>query len=175
METPVVHALFALPQIGKFALLIETGKDCYVLQLRFWGWQAETARPWPTNAAALRWMLAGSQRTTPLPQDQHLVRPSQLHARSMEGPNPKRIGRCQISFARTECDIAQSRAGATASRACSVLNSTGCTRTLNSGAVAFKNFGARVKGNVVSLSEPTRAYKVDLNKFAPGQKLGGPG
>ena len=41
------------------------------------------------------------------------------------------------------------------------------------GGVAFTNVAARVKGNVRSLYEPTRAYKVDLNKFAPGQKLGG--
>jgi spore coat protein CotH len=41
------------------------------------------------------------------------------------------------------------------------------------GGVAFTNVAARVKGNVRSLYEPTRAYKVDLNKFVPGQKLGG--
>src|SRR5437867_2884603 len=41
------------------------------------------------------------------------------------------------------------------------------------GGVAFTNVAARVKGNLISLSEPTRSYKVDLNKFAPGQKLGG--
>jgi len=41
------------------------------------------------------------------------------------------------------------------------------------GGVAFTNVGARVKGNVRSFYEPTRAYKVDLNKFAPGQKLAG--
>jgi spore coat protein CotH len=41
------------------------------------------------------------------------------------------------------------------------------------GGVAFTNVAARVKGNVLSLSEPSRSYKVDLNKFAPGQKLAG--
>jgi spore coat protein CotH len=41
------------------------------------------------------------------------------------------------------------------------------------GGVAFTNVAARVKGNILSLSEPTRSYKVDLNKFVPGQKLAG--
>ena len=41
------------------------------------------------------------------------------------------------------------------------------------GGVIFTNVAARVKGNLISLSELTRSYKVDLNKFAPGQKLGG--
>jgi spore coat protein CotH len=41
------------------------------------------------------------------------------------------------------------------------------------GGVAFTNVAARVKGNVLSLSEPTRSYKVDLNKFTPAQKLVG--
>src|SRR6185503_5132798 len=41
------------------------------------------------------------------------------------------------------------------------------------GGVVFTNVAARVKGNLRSLYEPNRAYKVDLNKFAPGQKLGG--
>src|SRR5687767_15899156 len=45
--------------------------------------------------------------------------------------------------------------------------------SLELGGVAFTNVAARVKGNVRSFYEPTRAYKVDLNKFAPGQKLGG--
>ncbi len=41
------------------------------------------------------------------------------------------------------------------------------------GGVAFTNVAARGKGNLRSFYESTRAYKVDLNKFAPGQKLGG--
>ena len=41
------------------------------------------------------------------------------------------------------------------------------------GGVAFTNVAARVKGNERSWYEPTRAYKVDRNKFTPGQKLGG--
>lgn len=41
------------------------------------------------------------------------------------------------------------------------------------GSVAFTNVAVRVKGNLTSLCWPKRAFKVDLNRFAKGQKLGG--
>src|SRR2546425_953726 len=41
------------------------------------------------------------------------------------------------------------------------------------GGVTFTNVAVRAKGNIRSLYEPNRAYKVDLNRFAIGQKLGG--
>lgn len=39
--------------------------------------------------------------------------------------------------------------------------------------IAFANVAVRVKGNLTSLCWPKRAFKVDLNRFAKGQKLGG--
>jgi hypothetical protein len=44
------------------------------------------------------------------------------------------------------------------------------------GGIAFSNVAARVKGNgtyLASLSGDKRSYKVDLNRFTKGQKLGG--
>lgn len=41
------------------------------------------------------------------------------------------------------------------------------------GSVAFTNVAVRVRGNLTSLCWPKRAFKVDLNRFAKGQKLGG--
>ena len=41
------------------------------------------------------------------------------------------------------------------------------------GSVAFTNVAVRARGNMASLCWPKRAFKVDLNRFAKGQKLGG--
>jgi RNA polymerase sigma factor (sigma-70 family) len=41
------------------------------------------------------------------------------------------------------------------------------------GGVPFANVAVRVKGNVGALCGPKQAYKVDLNRFAKGQKLAG--
>ncbi len=41
------------------------------------------------------------------------------------------------------------------------------------GGLAFTNVAVRAKGNIRSLYAPNRAYKVDLNRFDKGQKLGG--
>ena len=41
------------------------------------------------------------------------------------------------------------------------------------GGVAFTNVGVRVKGNLVSLCGPKHSFKVDLDRFARGQKLSG--
>ena len=41
------------------------------------------------------------------------------------------------------------------------------------GGVAFTNVAARIKGNIRSLYRPNCSFKVDLNKFTKGQKLGG--
>jgi spore coat protein CotH/DNA-directed RNA polymerase specialized sigma24 family protein len=40
------------------------------------------------------------------------------------------------------------------------------------GNLAFSNVAVRAKGNMVSLCWPKRSFKVDLNRFAKGQKLG---
>src|SRR6185503_4629098 len=41
------------------------------------------------------------------------------------------------------------------------------------GGVAFTNAAVRVKGNIRSLFRPNCSFKVDLNKYVRGQKLGG--
>ena len=143
--------------------------------MRFWGWQAETARPWPTNAATPRldasrvrnaqdlyrttnvwlahlsfareqWKALDLKRIGPMP---NFIRPDGM--RHLRNPQARRSGLAGVlgfEFDWTHADF-------------------------ELGGVAFTNVAARVKGNVRSLYEPTRSYKVDLNKFAPGQKLGG--
>jgi len=144
--------------------------------VRFWGWRAaESARPWPTNAATPRldasrvrnaqdlyvttniwlahlsftreqWKALELKRIGPMP---NFFRPDGMHV--LRNPQARRSGVAGVlgfEFDWTHANF-------------------------EFGGVAFTNVAARVKGNVRSLYEPTRAYKVDLNKFAPGQKLGG--
>jgi RNA polymerase sigma factor (sigma-70 family) len=143
---------------------------------RFRNWQmAEMARPWPSNVATPRldagsvrhaqdfyrttniwlahlsftreqWKALDFKRIGPMP---NIVRPEGLIL--LRNPKARRsgvVGVLGFEFDWTHADF-------------------------ELGGVAFTNVAARVKGNVKSLSERTRAYKVDLNKFAPGQKLGG--
>src|SRR5258706_1939417 len=145
--------------------------------MRFLGWWqvAEITRPWPTNAATTRldasalrnaqdlyrttniwlahlrftreqWKALELKRIGPMP---NFVRPDGM--RLLRNPQARRsglVGVLGFEFDWTHADF-------------------------ELGGVAFTNVAARVKGNVRSLYEPTRAYKVDLNKFVPGQKLGG--
>ena len=144
--------------------------------VRFHGWRvAEVARLWPTNAATPRldassvrnaqdlyrttnvwvahlrftreqWKALELKRIGPMP---NAVRPDGM--RFMRNPQARRSGVAGVlgfEFDWTHAD-------------------------LEFGGVAFTNVAARVKGNLRSFYEPTRAYKVDLNKFVPGQKLAG--
>jgi RNA polymerase sigma factor (sigma-70 family) len=145
--------------------------------VRFWGWWQvpEVARPWPTDSTAPRleagsvrnaqdlyrttniwlahlsftreqWKALELKRIGPMP---NLVRPDGMWL--LRNPQARRSGLAGV----LGFEFDWTHAG------------------LELGGVAFTNVAARVKGNVKSLYEPTRAYKVDLNRFAPGQKLGG--
>lgn len=143
---------------------------------RFEGWQvAETARPWPTDAAAPR-LDARSVRSA-----QDLYRTTNIwhaHLRftleQWKALEFKRIGPMP-NFDRPEGLVFLRNPKARRSGIIGVLGFEFDWTHANFelGGVAFTNVAARVKGNVRSFHEPDRAYKVDLNKFAPGQKLGG--
>jgi RNA polymerase sigma factor (sigma-70 family) len=176
-----VAALITIPggiavYIDSFSGYSRLHSEATLWSMRFWGWrEAGTARPWPTNAATPRldasrvrnaqdlyrttniwhahlrftreqWKALDLKRIGPMP---NFIRPDGM--RHLRNPQARRSGLAGVlgfEFDWTHADF-------------------------EFGGVAFTNVAARAKGNVVSLSEPTRAYKVDLNKFAPGQKLGG--
>lgn len=145
--------------------------------VRFWGWWqlTETARTWPTNAATPR-LDASALRT---PSD--LYRTTNIwHAHlsftreQWKALEFKRIGPMP-HFDRPEGLMFVRNPQARRSGVAGVLGFEfdWTHADFELGGVTFTNVAARVKGNVRSFYEPTRAYKVDLNKFAPGQKLGG--
>ena len=143
---------------------------------RFRGWQvAERARPWPTNAATPR-LEASTLRNA-----QDLYRTTNIwlaHLRftreQWKALELKRIGPMP-NFVRPDGFILLRNPQARRSGSVGVLGFEfdWTHASFELGGVAFTNVAARVKGNARSLYEPNRAYKVDLNKFAPGQKLGG--
>src|SRR5688572_67056 len=177
-----LNILIAIPvgvavYIDSFSGYSRLRSEAILRSMHFLGWWqlTETARPWPTNAAtALRdastlrnasdlycttniwhahlrftpeqWKALEFKRIGPMP---NFVRPEGLVF--LRNPKARRSGLAGVlgfEFDWTHADF-------------------------ELGGVDFTNVAARVKGNVRSLYEPTRAYKVDLNKFAEGQKLGG--
>jgi hypothetical protein len=156
-----------------YSRLISEGSLWWV---RFHGWRvAEVARPWPANAATPR-LDAGSVRSA-----QDLYRTTNIwHAhlsftreqwKALElkriGPMPNAVRPDGMRLMRNP----QARRSGVVGVLGFEFDWTHANFEL--GGVAFTNVAARVKGNVRSLYEPTRAYKVDLNKFVPGQKFGG--
>ena len=145
--------------------------------MRFLGWWqlTETARPWPTNAATARLDASALRnaedlyRTTNIWHAHLRFTPEQWKALEF-----KRIGPMP-SFMRPEGLVFVRNPKARRSGVAGVLGFEfdWTHADFELGGVAFTNVAARVKGNILSLSEPSRSYKVDLNKFAPGQKLAG--
>jgi spore coat protein CotH len=151
--------------------------EAMLLSMRLLGWWqvAETARPWPTNAATPRLDARA------LHNAQDLYRVTNIwHAHlsftleQWQSLEFKRIGPMP-NFDRPEGLIFVPNPQARRSGVAGVFGFEFDWTHANFefGGVAFSNVAARVKGNVRSLYEPSRAYKVDLNKFAPGQKLAG--
>ena len=142
-----------------------------------WYWNlamAEVARPWPTNAV------------TP-PLDARLIRNAeQLYRTTNIWPvhltftreqwkalKPKRVG-VLANFILPDNRVLLRNPEARRSGLLGVLgyeydwSHAECAF----GQIPFTNVAARVKGNIASLLRK-RPFKLDLNKFAPGQKLGG--
>lgn len=144
--------------------------------IRFWAWRvAESPQPWPTHPATVpldattlrdpqdlyrttniwlahlsftpdQWHALEFKRIDPMP---HAIRPDGM--RLMRNPQARRSG--VLGVLGFEFDWTHAN--------------------FEFGGLPFTNVAARVKGNLRSLSLPHRAYKVDLNKFVPGQKLAG--
>jgi len=163
--------------IDSFSGYSRLRSEAILWSMRFLGWwqMGEMARPWPTNAATARldasvvrnaqdlyrttniwhahlrftseqWKALEFKRIGPMP---NFVRPEGLmHVRNPQARRSGIVGVLGFEFDWTHANF-------------------------ELGGVAFTNVAARVKGNILSLSEPARSYKVDLNKFAPGQKLAG--
>jgi RNA polymerase sigma factor (sigma-70 family) len=150
--------------------------EAVLWSVRFRGWQvAELARPWPANATTPQLdahNLLNAQdlyRTTNIWQAHLSFTPEQWKALEF-----KRIGP-MANFVRPEGLVLLRNPQARRSGIAGVLGFEFDWTHANFelGGVPFTNVAARVKGNVRSLYEPTRAYKVDLNRFVPGQKLAG--
>jgi spore coat protein CotH len=144
--------------------------------MRLQSWRgAEKIRRWPTNAASPR-LDAGRvrnaqefYRTTNIWPGHFSFTPGQW-----EALGPKRIG-AMTNFYRPGGMPLLRNPQARRSGINGVLGFEfdWTHADFELGGVAFTNVAARVKGNVRSLFEPDRAYKVDLNKFTKGQKLAG--
>jgi DNA-directed RNA polymerase specialized sigma24 family protein len=177
-----VFILISIP--GAIALSIDsrTGFSRFRSERILWtmrvlGWWQlrETARPWPTNAATPRFdasALRSAQdlyRTTNIWHAHLRFTPEQWQALELKriGPMPHFHRPEGLWFLRNP----QARRSGVAGVLGFEFDWTHAD--FEFGGVAFTNVAARVKGNAKSLTERTRAYKVDLNKFVPGQKLGG--
>jgi hypothetical protein len=169
---PVGLAIYIDSRSGYSRLISEAA----LWSMRFWGWQvAEMARPWPTNVATPRLEASAVRnaqdlyRTTNIWLAHLSFTPEQWKALEF-----KRIG-AMPNFARPDDGrrILRNPKARRSGRAGVLGFEFDWTHAnFELGGVVFTNVAARAKGNVISLSESTRSYKVDLNKFAPGQKLG---
>ncbi len=139
---------------------------------------AQPARPWPAAASAPRGTAAGVrsvqeiyQTTNIWPIHLQFTRPQ------WEAMEPKRIAPLP-HFLQPDGTALLRNPAASRSGLAGVLgfDFPWTTGRLEFGDVAFTNVAVRVKGNgtyLGSLYGDKRAYKVDLNKFAKGQKFGG--
>jgi RNA polymerase sigma factor (sigma-70 family) len=182
MGVPTVGALLAIPvgialYIDSFSGYSRLRSEAILWSVRFLGWWqvAEMARPWPTNAATPRLDASVVRNARELYRTTNIWHAHLRFTREQwKALELKRIGPMP-NFDRPEGLMFVRNPRARRSGVVGVLGFEFDWTHANFelGGVAFTNVAARVKGNVRSLYEPTRAYKVDLNKFVPGQKLGG--
>jgi RNA polymerase sigma factor (sigma-70 family) len=145
--------------------------------MRLLGWwqMRELARPWPSNAATPRLDARALHNAQDLYRTTNIWHAHLSFTREQwKALELRRIGPMP-NFDRPEGLIFLRNPQARRSGVVGVLGfEFDWTRAnFELGGVAFTNIAARVKGNVRSLYQATRAYKVDLNKFVPDQKLGG--
>ena len=150
--------------------------EFHLWSMRFRGWQvAEKARAWPTSAATPRLDAASVRSAKDLYRTTNIWHAHLTFTREQwKALEFKRIGPMP-NFDRPEGLVFLRNPKARRSGIAGVLGFEFDWTHANFelGGAAFTNVAARVKGNVRSLYEPTRAYKVDLNKFEAGQRLGG--
>ena len=138
----------------------------------------EPARPWPTNAATPRFDAGSVRNAQDLYQTTNIWLAHLSFTREQwKAIEPKYIG-AMANFTRPDGLWELRNPSAQRSGLAGVLGYEfdWAQASFEFGGVAFTNVAARVKGNgswLGSLVVPKRAFKVDLNKFARGQKLGG--
>jgi RNA polymerase sigma factor (sigma-70 family) len=138
----------------------------------------EPARPWPTNAARPRLDAGGVRNAQDLYQTTNIWLAHLSFTREQwKAIEPKYIG-AMPNFVRSDGLWELRNPNAQRSGLAGVLGYEfdWVRAAFDLGGVAFTNVAVRVKGNgswLGSLMVPKRAFKVDLNKFARGQKLGG--
>lgn len=138
----------------------------------------EPARPWPTNAATLRMDASVVRNAQDLYGTTNIWLAHLSFTREQwKAIEPKHIG-AMANFVRTDGLWELRNPKAQRSGLAGVLGYEfdWAQAAFEFGGVAFTNVAVRVKGNgswLGSLMVPKRAFKVDLNKFARGQKLGG--
>jgi RNA polymerase sigma factor (sigma-70 family) len=181
MGTLTVGVLITIP--GAIAVYLDSlsgfsrlRSEAIFLSVRLRGWRvAELARPWPTNAATPRLDAASVRNAQDLYGTTNIWHAHLSFTREQwKALEPKRIGPMPNAMRPDGMHFLRNPQ-ARRSGAAGVLGFEFDWTQANFelGGVVFTNVAARVKGNVRSLSEPNRAYKVDLNEFVPGQRLGG--
>jgi DNA-directed RNA polymerase specialized sigma24 family protein len=139
---------------------------------------AQAARSWPTNATGPRWNAASVRSARDLYQTTNIWLAHLKFSREQwKALEPKRIGALP-NFLQPDGTALLRNPKAQRSGLAGVLgfDFDWTHADFELGGVAFTNVGSRFKGNgtwLGSLYGSKRAFKVDLNKFAPGQKLGG--
>jgi len=138
----------------------------------------EPARPWPTNAATPRLDAGAVRNAQDLYQTTNIWLAHLSFTREQwKAIEPRYIGAMR-NFVRSDGLWELRNPKAQRSGLAGVLGYEfdWAQAAFDFGGVAFTNVAVRVKGNgswLGSLMVPKRAFKVDLNKFARGQKLGG--
>jgi RNA polymerase sigma factor (sigma-70 family) len=138
---------------------------------------AQPARPWPTNGASTRLNAASIRSARDLYQTTNIWLAHLKFSREQwKALQPKRIGALP-NFLQPDDTALLRNPRAQRSGLAGVLGYDfhWTHADFEFGGVAFTNAAARLKGNgtwLGSLSGNKRAFKVDLNKFADGQKLG---
>jgi RNA polymerase sigma factor (sigma-70 family) len=138
----------------------------------------EPARPWPTNAATARLDARSVRSAQDLYQTTNIWLAHLNFTREQwKAIEPKNIG-AMPNFTRSDGMWELRNPKAQRSGLAGVLGYEfdWGQAAFEFGNVAYTNVAVRVKGNgswLGSLVVPKRAFKVDLNKFARGQKLGG--
>jgi RNA polymerase sigma factor (sigma-70 family) len=139
---------------------------------------AQPARPWPTNASVPRLNAASVHSAKDLYQTTNIwLAHLTLSREQWKALEPKRIGALP-NFLRPDGTALLRNPKAQRSGLAGVLGfDFNWTRAdFEFGGAPFTNVAVRLKGNGTYLSSlygPKRAFKVDLNKFTKGQKLGG--
>jgi len=139
---------------------------------------AEPAKPWPANANASRLNMAEVRTARDLYQTTNIwTAHLQFTREQWDAAQPRRIGALP-HFLQPDGTVLLRHPDAQRSGLAGVLgfDFDWTHAGLEFGGIAFTNVAARIKGNgtyLGSLYGSKHPFKVDLNKFADGQKLAG--